>query len=266
MRISLSDGQCTFLISHIGLFLGGGGEMSNSDSHLGAVETVLDAMLKSDTASEFCRSLVHADFTGSDTQGCQLYLLDNNSKLRVVANYGLQSAIDDHASGELSAWDNNPVSQCVRDKEYVFDKLVAEDRSLVCIPLLRDQLPVGVLCFVVGSASKPLPFSDAIIPILSKLGAYILATLATQKGRGGNIDPNANGEDLTSRQIQILELMADGLVNVEIAGQLMLSESTIRQETVRIYRALGVPNRAEAAKKGKALGIIGRRATMQVVS
>ena len=60
--------------------------------------------------------------------------------------------------------------------------------------------------------------------------------------------------------------MAEGLVNVEIAGQLMLSESTIRQETVRIYRALGVPNRAEAAKKGKALGIIGRRSHIQSVS
>jgi DNA-binding NarL/FixJ family response regulator len=68
----------------------------------------------------------------------------------------------------------------------------------------------------------------------------------------------ANGEDLTSRQIKILELMAEGMVNVEIARELMLSESTIRQETVRIYRALGVPNRGEAAKKGKVLGLIKR--------
>jgi DNA-binding NarL/FixJ family response regulator len=54
--------------------------------------------------------------------------------------------------------------------------------------------------------------------------------------------------------------MADGLVNVEIARELMLSESTIRQETIRIYRALGVHNRTEASKKGRALGLI-KRAT-----
>jgi DNA-binding NarL/FixJ family response regulator len=113
---------------------------------------------------------------------------------------------------------------------------------------------------------KQLPFGEALIPIISKLGAFILATMASKPSRSGSVDPNANGEDLTSRQVQILELMADGLVNVEIAGQLLLSESTIRQETVRIYRALGVPNRAEAAKKARALGIIGRRNTIQAVS
>lgn len=233
---------------------------------LGAVESAVDAMLKSENASEFCRSLVHADFTGADAQGCQLYLLDNNSKLKVVANYGLPSPSDDAAAEDLSAWDNHPIAECVRQKGLVFDKNVKADKSMVCIPLLRDQIPVGVLCIVVGSATKPLPFAEALIPILSKLGAYILATLAMQKGGPGTIDPNANGEDLTSRQIQIIELMAEGLVNVEIAGQLLLSESTIRQETVRIYRSLGVPNRAEAAKKARALGIIGRRSHIQSVS
>jgi DNA-binding CsgD family transcriptional regulator len=237
----------------------------NTDQ-LVAVESAIDAMLKSDNASEFCRSLVHADFTGGDAQGCQLYLLDNNSKLKVVANYGLPAPADEEAASELSAWDAHPIAECVRQKGLVFDKNIAADKSMVCIPLLRDQIPVGVLCLVVGSASKPLPFAEELIPILSKLGAYILATLATQKGRPGTIDPNANGEDLTTRQIQIIELMAEGLVNVEIAGQLLLSESTIRQETVRIYRALGVPNRAEAAKKARALGIIGRRPHIQSVS
>jgi DNA-binding CsgD family transcriptional regulator len=239
---------------------------TKTTDQLGAVETVLDAMLKSENASEFCRSLVHADFTGADAQGCQLYLLDNNSKLKVVANYGLPSPADETAVEELSAWDTNPIAACVREKGLIFEKNKEANKSVVCIPLLRDQLPVGVLCIVVGSATKPLPFAESLIPILSKLGAYILATLATQKGRSGNVDPNANGEDLTSRQIQILELMAEGLVNVEIAGQLLLSESTIRQETVRIYRALGVPNRAEAAKKARALGIIGRRSHIQSVS
>lgn len=233
---------------------------------LGAVESAVDAMLKSENASEFCRSLVHADFTGADAQGCKLYLLDNNSKLKVVAHYGLPSPSDETAVADLSAWDTHPIAECVRQKGLVFDKNVEANKSMVCIPLLRDQIPVGVLCIVVGSATKPLPFAESLVPILSKLGAYILATLATQTGRSGTFDQNANGEDLTSRQIQIIELMAEGLVNVEIAAQLLLSESTIRQETVRIYRSLGVPNRAEAAKKARALGIIGRRSHIQSVS
>jgi DNA-binding NarL/FixJ family response regulator len=58
----------------------------------------------------------------------------------------------------------------------------------------------------------------------------------------------ASPEDLTGRQLRILSHIQDGLVNLEIAKELMLSESTIRQETVRIYRALGVGNRQEAVK------------------
>jgi DNA-binding CsgD family transcriptional regulator len=236
------------------------------NAELNAVEMILDAMLKSENASEFCRSIVHSDFTGSAAQGCQLYLLDNKSRLTIVAGYGLAPSELNSNTEELSAWDDNPVSTCVREKQFLFETAAKDGKSLICVPLLRDQLPVGVLCMVADAKVKNLPFGEALIPILSKLGAFILATMATQKGRTGATDPNANGEDLTSRQVQILELMAEGLVNVEIAGQLLLSESTIRQETVRIYRSLGVPNRAEAAKKGKALGIIGRRPTMQVVS
>ena len=230
------------------------------------VEVILDAMLKSDNASEFCRSIVHADFTGADAQGCQLYLLDNKSRLNVVAGYGLAPDNLDTKDTEVSAWDDNPVSKCIREKQFLFEAGKAGDKALLCVPLLKDQLPVGVLCVVVDSKVKQLPFSESLIPIISKLGAFILATMANKASRAGNVDPNANGEDLTSRQVQILELMADGLVNVEIAGQLLLSESTIRQETVRIYRALGVPNRAEAAKKARALGIIGRRNAIQAVS
>jgi DNA-binding CsgD family transcriptional regulator len=230
------------------------------------VGVILDAMLKSDTASEFCRSIVHADFTGASAQGCQLFFLDNRSRLSVVAGYGLSSDAVQAGDGGVSAWDNNPLSRCIREKQHLFEVQTEDGKALLCIPLLKDQLPVGALCVVVDSQDPQMPIAEALIPIISKLGAYILATMATKPGTKTGVDPNANGEDLTSRQIQILELMAEGMVNVEIAGQMLLSESTIRQETVRIYRALGVPNRAEASKKARALGIIGRRPNMQVVS
>jgi ATP/maltotriose-dependent transcriptional regulator MalT len=50
------------------------------------------------------------------------------------------------------------------------------------------------------------------------------------------------------------------MINGEIAQKLMLSESTIRQETVRIYKSLGVGNRLEAVKKAKMLGFLTKRA------
>jgi DNA-binding NarL/FixJ family response regulator len=76
---------------------------------------------------------------------------------------------------------------------------------------------------------------------------------------GGIGQVSASPEDLSARQLTILSHIQDGLVNLEIAKELMLSESTIRQETVRIYRALGVGNRHEAVKKARTLGLINKR-------
>lgn len=224
-------------------------------SEFESVESVLDALLNSANASEFCRAIVHGGITGGSIQGCHLYLLDNSSHLSPVAGYGM--AYETHKP-EISAWDESPVALSVRQKSFVFEKPGKSDQPILAIPLLRDSIPVGSLGLVLSDEAKELPFHERLIPILSKLGTYCLTNMTYSASKVGNRE--ANGEDLTSRQIQILEFMAEGLVNAEIAAKLMLSESTIRQETVRIYRALGVPNRAEAAKKGRALGLIKRPA------
>ncbi len=52
---------------------------------------------------------------------------------------------------------------------------------------------------------------------------------------------------LSARQREILELVAKGSTNAEIAGRLFLSESTIKQHLRAAYKALGVRNRTEAA-------------------
>jgi len=55
------------------------------------------------------------------------------------------------------------------------------------------------------------------------------------------------GSLLSARQREILELVAEGSTNAEIAGRLFLSESTIKQHLRAAYKALGVRNRTEAA-------------------
>ena len=52
---------------------------------------------------------------------------------------------------------------------------------------------------------------------------------------------------LLRRQNNILNLMREKLTNREIGDELGYSESTIRQETMRIYQILDVDNRRQAA-------------------
>jgi len=64
------------------------------------------------------------------------------------------------------------------------------------------------------------------------------------------------GERLTERQLQILVGIAAGQTNMAIAKELILSESAIKQETVKIFRSLGVANRREAAQKATSMGLV----------
>jgi len=57
---------------------------------------------------------------------------------------------------------------------------------------------------------------------------------------------------LTEREREILEHVAAGRSNKEIARRLFLSERTIKSYLTHVYRKLGVNGRAEAAEHGLA--------------
>jgi DNA-binding CsgD family transcriptional regulator len=61
---------------------------------------------------------------------------------------------------------------------------------------------------------------------------------------------------LSARQISILRGMVEGKTNHELATEMGFSVSTIRHETMRIYQALAVSDRKEAAKKALMLSLI----------
>ena len=59
---------------------------------------------------------------------------------------------------------------------------------------------------------------------------------------------------LTQRQVQILRGMVEGKTNHDLATELGFSVSTIRHETMRIYQALAVSDRREAAQRALEYG------------
>jgi LuxR family maltose regulon positive regulatory protein len=63
-------------------------------------------------------------------------------------------------------------------------------------------------------------------------------------------------EPLSEREIQVLELIAEGLTNQEIASRLFLSQHTIKAHTRNIYGKLDVHSRTEAVARCRALGIL----------
>jgi DNA-binding NarL/FixJ family response regulator len=61
--------------------------------------------------------------------------------------------------------------------------------------------------------------------------------------------------DLTSRELEVLGLLARGDSNRQIARALFISERTVAVHVSRILDKLGVRNRTEAATAGARLGL-----------
>ncbi|MCP4611915.1 MAG: response regulator transcription factor [Planctomycetes bacterium] len=90
------------------------------------------------------------------------------------------------------------------------------------------------------AASEVLPLSPAVELALADLGKYEqqIEFLETQQVA----DP------LTQREIEILDLIADGRSNTEIAQVLVVEEKTVKNHITRLYSKLNVNNRYEAIR------------------
>jgi DNA-binding NarL/FixJ family response regulator len=73
--------------------------------------------------------------------------------------------------------------------------------------------------------------------------------------RGRKPEPDAPFPDLTQRESEILELLAQGLTNTAIAEKLVLSPKTIRNQVSDIYSKLQVATRSEAILKAREAGL-----------
>lgn len=63
-------------------------------------------------------------------------------------------------------------------------------------------------------------------------------------------------EPLSERELEILQLLADGLSNLDIADRLVITVGTVKAHTASIYRKLNVNSRTQAAAQARKLGLL----------
>ena len=208
----------------------------------------------SKSGGELCRRLATDEFFGVGTLGVQLYALTNTGRWQKLGSYGQ----DPFGGVSLSQLDENLLTKAARTKEVAIGYAEIDDQEadvLACVAL-RGDLPIGAL---VRSSSRGgytfMPDNGTLKAIQDTCGLF-LDSIGYKTVSNDQHASQASPEDITERQMAILIEMAQSKTNLVIANEMILSESTIKQESVKIFRALGVGTRQQAVLKAKTLGLL----------
>lgn len=218
-------------------------------------------------------------------RGSVISRFGTDGTLAIVGSFGMsEEALS--SCGSLSLWDSSPMSDAAIsgepvilltpaevDEEYPAsaEEAIPVRAPVACWPLALPQQSLGAM-------QLTLPSSSAAQTLLAD-GAEVAVLLSLYLSLAGPLPPTRPShlesvvgepmlgtatvnrrtpEDLTERQTAILVRMAAGQTNAQIARDIGFSESTVRQETMAIYRCLGATGRHDAtrlaAERGMTLG------------
>jgi LuxR family transcriptional regulator, maltose regulon positive regulatory protein len=94
---------------------------------------------------------------------------------------------------------------------------------------------------------------------LSNVSPHFVHKLLADFNKAGSnrqVSINFLAEPLTSRELEILNLLVSGLSNLEIAKKLILTLGTVKTHTHHIYAKLGVRTRTQAIKRATSLNLV----------
>jgi DNA-binding CsgD family transcriptional regulator/predicted DNA-binding protein with PD1-like motif len=121
-----------------------------------------------------------------------------------------------------------------------------------------DSTIKGFYLFQHGKRYEASPNSAHYMQALSSLLTIYLVSIFPRGIRASLLGSEVKAEsvsELSARQLMILAGMVDGKTNPELSTALGYSVSTIRHETMDIFKILGVADRKEAAKSAIANGL-----------
>lgn len=91
--------------------------------------------------------------------------------------------------------------------------------------------------------------------IVDEVRRFLLTLLPSPQTRSRRVSPDELG--LSARELEVLQLVATGRTNKQIADQLFISPKTVGTHVSNILAKLGVERRAEAAALAQRLGLLG---------
>jgi DNA-binding NarL/FixJ family response regulator len=119
--------------------------------------------------------------------------------------------------------------------------------------LIRDAFRAGAVAYVLKT-SHPDDLASTVRQLFSHSVFHAAAPVEQEQ-----TVPDGNGfgaADLTKREREILQLVAEGHSNAQLARMLWVTEQTVKFHLSNVYRKLDVANRTEAARWAQLHGLL----------
>jgi DNA-binding NarL/FixJ family response regulator len=123
------------------------------------------------------------------------------------------------------------------------DKLFEAIKAGASGYLLKDELPVRLVMAIEEAVDGGAPMSPGIA---SRALAMLRRQAFTGNGKPQKLPPAPESYLLTTREIEILEQLSQGLTTLQIANKLCISDRTVRKHVENIYDKLHVHSKYEA--------------------
>ena len=226
------------------------------NSALNEVTRFASYLTRKPTTDDLLHSLIRDYLREQYVHAIELQILQDEKELLLRLSAGSPIA-------GIEAKSVDSLADLIEDKE-IFSSL--EQNGIIHSPknnltITAITIDASIKGFYVFQHIKPIQPNDEILHYLRAISSLLTIYLITL------ISPNSsvvlgtkvkaeNINELTARQLLILAGMIDGKTNHELSITLGFSVSTIRHETMAIFRKLEVSDRKEAAKLALANGLV----------
>ncbi|CAB4643430.1 unannotated protein [freshwater metagenome] len=221
------------------------------------IRTFIDWLSYHPTSDEITRALVMEYMAPLGACCARIGRLHENDSLEFLGEYGFDAgkAKQTFPSEVWRAWDNDEALIALGKNAEPWNP----EKNMLMIQLRERGAIHGYLVIRFSETVADTAHVEEIARNYAvALGLY-LSLLHQPSGSASRVlqdRGDTSSDQLTPRQISILRGMVEGKTNHELANELGFSVSTIRHETMRIYQALSVSDRKEAAKKALSLSLI----------
>jgi DNA-binding NarL/FixJ family response regulator len=185
-----------------------------------------------------------------------------------VVHWGFRQLLGEQAWVERCVAARNAAEALEHTRRYrphvaLVDLFVGNESGVdICESIRRDAPDTRVLLISgAGRISPQAAKAAGASGFVSKdWDAHDVAMAVRMVGLGMTMFPPQSEQPsnlLSDREQEVLQLIAAGSTNREIAAQLYLSPHTVKEHTSALYRKLKARNRAEAVQRAQRIGLLG---------